>query len=229
MSILPYLVLTMMSCIQPDVPIPEACQALLSLSESPQETNSERIQLSLCEAFYSNHATEAQREQLQCIAKVEDAEKRKSCFVKLPITEHEHCECTIKPANQSYFDFWMLKDRHKVNDAELSTSFKRDPKAMIIGSMPKEDISRALHVHWDRLQECTSKSTEHSVTGQIKVSFVVKHKTGQVRSVKVKSSELNQPRVESCILARLSTLYVNSNIDIDTEVVSIVHYTLTFE
>lgn len=199
-----------------DRSVASACEALF---ERYSPNVGEDI-LQECEVFYTHHASEAQKEQLHCLARVSVDAAKVQCVERLRtvvLDPRSDDVCPPTPPNLQLIPLPATSD-----DAPL-VQF-REPQ--IIGEIDRVRIIEVVASHASAIRDCytTELAKSPTLAGKMSVKFVIA-KDGSVPSARTNPSTLGSAAVNTCVARQFERMkFPKPNVDEKV----VIHYPLVF-
>ena len=211
-----------------DRSVASACEALF---EKYSPNVGEDI-LQECEVFYTHHASEAQKEQLQCLARVSVDAAKVQCVERLrTVTLEPRSDdvCPPTPPNLQLVPIPSTSDDTPgVGDGQNATKAPlvafREPQ--IIGEMDRTRIIEVVESHASAIRDCykTELAKSPTLAGKMSVKFFIAN-DGSVPSARTKPSTLGSRAVNTCVARQFERMkFPKPNV----EEVVIIRYPLVF-
>lgn len=185
-----------------------------------------------CDVFYTHHASEAQKEQLHCLARVSVAAAKVQCVERLRtvvLDPRSDDVCPPAPPNLQLISLPATSDDtqgvgRRPNATKTPLVAFREPQ--IIGDIDRRRIIEVVASHASAIQDCykTELAKSPILAGKMSVTFVIA-KDGSVPSARTNPSTLGSTAVNTCVARQFEGMkFPKPNVD---EVVMI-RYPLVF-
>ena len=219
--------------------VANACEALFE--KYAPNTGDDILQE--CEVFYTHHASEAQKEQLQCLARVSVEAAKVQCVERLRTVVLEPRSddvCPPAPPNLQLVSIPSTSDANSGESARdgaenrgvlggqnaTATTLVALGEPQIIGEMDRTRIIEVVASHASAIRDCykTELAKSPTLAGKMSVKFVIA-KDGSVPSARTTPSTLGSGAVNTCVARQFEGMkFPKPNVD---EVV-IIRYPLVF-